>query len=179
MKTFKLTVAVAVEIQVPDEHPGDVYHFRRMLDWKGNDCCDGRYPFWKEQIDDGVERGVARAIEESAFQLLAEGFKNPLRKCDFAKRDALVGKATKDARVVVAHNLHISSVRLVVKDASYCEQPGCHEMAETAAEPGRVPGEHSAQPGVYCEAHADMAVERGTPEYKVSCPNCGCYFGVG
>lgn len=31
---------------------------------------------------------------------------------------------------------------------------------------------------VYCSKHAQIVVDDGCPEYKVSCPNCGCSFGV-
>jgi len=29
-----------------------------------------------------------------------------------------------------------------------------------------------------CAAHSDLVADRGSPEYLVSCPKCGCHFGV-
>lgn len=32
--------------------------------------------------------------------------------------------------------------------------------------------------GFYCGDHAYQVADKGDPEYRESCPNCGCYFGV-
>lgn len=29
-----------------------------------------------------------------------------------------------------------------------------------------------------CDRHADIVSDYGGPEYRITCPNCGCYFGT-
>lgn len=49
----------------------------------------------------------------------------------------------------------------------------CNEPATTVAEHSK-----TKEVGKYCDKHAREAVDARNPEYHVSCPNCGCDFGV-
>lgn len=33
-------------------------------------------------------------------------------------------------------------------------------------------------PACYCEAHATIVADEGSPEFHSDCPNCGCIHGV-
>lgn len=57
------------------------------------------------------------------------------------------------------------------------------ELSGTCCEcdqPATTVAEHSGtkELGKYCDKHARKAVDFHNPEYHVSCPNCGCDFGV-
>lgn len=54
-----------------------------------------------------------------------------------------------------------------------CQYPGCDKPATDIAE-----DRDRNVVDFYCDAHADQTVDSGRPEYRVSCPNCGCGFGV-
>lgn len=54
-----------------------------------------------------------------------------------------------------------------------CQYPGCDEPATDIAE-----DRDRRTVEFYCDKHADRAVDQGSPEYRVCCPNCGCGFGV-
>ena len=54
-----------------------------------------------------------------------------------------------------------------------CEWEDCDEPATEIA----VGEKHKL--GCYCEKHADIVSDERRPEYNVSCPNCGCQFGIG
>ncbi len=54
-----------------------------------------------------------------------------------------------------------------------CQYPDCNEPATAIADDSE-----KRQVGFYCDAHAEKVADYNSPEYHVSCPNCGCYFGV-
>lgn len=66
-----------------------------------------------------------------------------------------------------------------------CAYEGCELSATTLAK-GRatqaygVDAVEHGHPNVamYCEAHAEVVADERAPEYTVSCPHCGCRFGV-
>lgn len=59
-----------------------------------------------------------------------------------------------------------------------CEYEGCSKKAEYLAKGRDDRGGGHPKIGSYCELHAHMVEDEGRPEYTVSCPNCGCGFGV-
>lgn len=68
--------------------------------------------------------------------------------------------------------------------AGQCQYKGCEQNATDIARGreiykvfGNDPSGHPGV-GIYCEWHTDTVSEEGSPEYRVSCPNCGCCFGV-
>ena len=58
-----------------------------------------------------------------------------------------------------------------------CQYEGCEQLAVTIAQ-GRSGYEKGLPLGLYCEAHARIVADQGSPEYIGSCPNCGCQFGI-
>lgn len=60
-----------------------------------------------------------------------------------------------------------------VKISGKCQWDHCDQPATQVAY-----GRRRREIGVYCEAHADRVIDQDMPEYTVSCPNCGCGFGV-
>jgi hypothetical protein len=60
-----------------------------------------------------------------------------------------------------------------------CQWKGCRKQATVPAK-GRDRSEdiHPAGVAEYCDDHAEVVAEEGSPEYRVSCPNCSCVFGV-
>lgn len=67
-------------------------------------------------------------------------------------------------------------------DGKKCSYEGCDQPATDVAE-GRnrsYTASPDGHPGVaaYCDAHARLVAEEGSPEYEVVCPNCSCRFGV-
>jgi len=98
MKRFVVTVAIDVAVDLPEEHPGDGAHVVKMLAWKQNDYRDGRYPFSREMMTEGLMYMVGQAIEESAFQIHAEPDRgNP--KIDWSSRHAARDAAMKGVDV--------------------------------------------------------------------------------
>jgi len=55
-----------------------------------------------------------------------------------------------------------------------CGYIGCDKPVTNIAA-GRV---SSKIPRYFCEDHAQIVANEQEPEYVVSCPNCGCRFGV-
>lgn len=53
-----------------------------------------------------------------------------------------------------------------------CEYPECKRKATDLAVGRKTKGSH------FCNAHAELVTDEGSPEYIVSCPLCGCGFGV-
>lgn len=59
-----------------------------------------------------------------------------------------------------------------------CNEVGCDETAtHIACASALIPDRNTL--GVYCEAHAQTLSEDSHFGFSVSCPNCGCRFGVG
>ncbi len=54
-----------------------------------------------------------------------------------------------------------------------CIIDGCKNEGKTLAF-----GREMGRLGYVCEEHADELSDEGCPEYNVSCPCCGCEFGV-
>lgn len=54
-----------------------------------------------------------------------------------------------------------------------CEYPGCNETAESI-----VYSNSKDAVMLCCFDHTDKVWDADTTEYGVSCPNCGCKFGV-
>lgn len=69
---------------------------------------------------------------------------------------------------------------MITKIEGTCQYEGCGEPATEIAEGRRYKGKPlvAHKLGLYCEAHANLVSDEGTPEYVVGCPNCGCMFGV-
>jgi hypothetical protein len=71
------------------------------------------------------------------------------------------------------------SKTLVLKDQDIveingkCQYPHCDKPATDIVE-----DRERQKVEFYCADHATDVVDHGRPEYNVSCPNCGCYFGV-
>ena len=55
-----------------------------------------------------------------------------------------------------------------------CQFDGCERDATTIAA-GREPVIHV---GVFCDTHAEVVADEGSPEYTYYCANCGCLQGV-
>ena len=65
---------------------------------------------------------------------------------------------------------------IVEINGKICEYDGCGNPATSIAE-----NEKRGRPsviGFYCEQHTSEVSDYNSPEYSVSCPNCGCRFGV-
>lgn len=61
-----------------------------------------------------------------------------------------------------------------------CQYPDCEQDATTIAA-GRESwrgSEPELPVGVYCDVHAEVAAEQGSPEYTHTCVNCGCRQGI-
>lgn len=54
-----------------------------------------------------------------------------------------------------------------------CNYEGCIELAKQLAA-----GHKTTKPAWYCEEHAKKVANEQTPEYRATCPCCGCIFGV-
>lgn len=83
-------------------------------------------------------------------------------------------------RTLVEKIDHLLAANKNRKNKEGCCFPGCELPGETLAV-GRDEwrGDKKASPmGFYCEIHADSVSDEGSPEYVVSCPCCGCLFGV-
>ncbi len=67
---------------------------------------------------------------------------------------------------------------VITKIEGKCQWDECEQSATTIAA-GRRGIDRDGHPlGLYCDAHADIVIDEGFPEYHDSCPNCGCRFGV-
>lgn len=63
-------------------------------------------------------------------------------------------------------------------EGARCAFGACDKPATTLAV-GRSSREQLGHPlAWYCEGHAEQIADEGNPEYRESCPNCGCRFGV-
>lgn len=61
---------------------------------------------------------------------------------------------------------------MIVRITGKCQFDGCDKPA-TAIACGR-----NQKPKKYCDAHAEVVSDEGSPEYSETFPNCGCQFGV-
>lgn len=71
------------------------------------------------------------------------------------------------------------STPVIVEIEGPCRYDGCNEPATQIAV-GRANRGHPGHPvmAVYCDTHAEVVADEGSPEYREHCPNCGCQFGV-
>lgn len=72
---------------------------------------------------------------------------------------------------------------MITKVEGVCQFTGCDKPAAfiAAIVPQYIGGERGysdAVVGCYCEEHAKVIEDTGTPEYLIKCPNCGCRHGV-
>lgn len=54
-----------------------------------------------------------------------------------------------------------------------CEYPDCKRAAS-----GEAYDREQSRVMRVCMQHSEIVADRGSPEYLVSCPRCGCHFGV-
>lgn len=69
---------------------------------------------------------------------------------------------------------------MITRIEGRCQYEDCEEPATYIASGRKRYGEDNGHPnpGVYCDAHANVVEDEGNPEYRDTCPNCGCRFGV-
>lgn len=61
-----------------------------------------------------------------------------------------------------------------------CSWEGCDKPATDICKGRERPRREPGHPGLnlYCKEHGKLVADEGSPEYRASCPNCGCHFGV-
>ena len=70
---------------------------------------------------------------------------------------------------------------IVLTGEDRCEYEGCSALATCIAVGKDQLGTNRRQGhklGVYCNEHTELVLEEGSPEYRTSCPTCGCKEGI-
>lgn len=71
---------------------------------------------------------------------------------------------------------------MIIQVSGHCAFEGCEKPAEFLACGEKLvrnnePAGHPT-PACYCREHMEDIIDEDCPEYRVTCPNCGCRFGV-